>query len=39
MDYATQSFVFEHIIPISRNGKTIGDNLAFACGGCNGHKD
>jgi len=38
MDYATQSFVFEHIIPISRNGKTIGDNLAFACGGCNGHK-
>jgi hypothetical protein len=38
MSYATQSFVFEHIIPVSRDGKTALDNRALACGGCNGHK-
>ena len=38
MDYAAQPFVFEHIIPISRDGKTSLDNLALSCGGCNGHK-
>lgn len=38
MSYATQSFVCEHIIPISRDGETTLENLALACGGCNGHK-
>jgi hypothetical protein len=38
MSYATQSFVFEHITPISRGGETMLDNLTLACGGCNGHK-
>lgn len=38
MNYATQSFVFEHIVPVSRGGLTALDNMALACGGCNGHK-
>jgi HNH endonuclease len=38
MDYSTQSFEFEHIIPISKGGKTTLENLALACGGCNGFK-
>lgn len=38
MSYATQPFVFEHIVPISRGGETELGNLALACGGCNGHK-
>lgn len=38
MEYAVQPFVFEHIIPVARGGDTSVDNLAFACGGCNGHK-
>ncbi len=38
MDYAAQPFVFEHIIPVSRDGQTSLDNLALSCGGCNGHK-
>lgn len=38
MNYATQPFVFEHIIPLSRDGQTTVENLALACGGCNGHK-
>ncbi|NKQ37458.1 MAG: HNH endonuclease [Chloroflexi bacterium] len=38
MNYATQPFVFEHIIPRSRGGVSALENLALACGGCNGHK-
>lgn len=33
--YGVQSFECEHIIPISKEGTTELDNLAFACGGCN----
>ena len=36
--YAIQPFVTEHIIPIARGGKSILDNLASACGGCNAFK-
>ena len=36
--FATQSFAIEHILPTSRGGKTVMDNLALACPGCNGHK-
>lgn len=38
VDFATQSFSVEHIIPASRGGETVLDNLALACPGCNGHK-
>ena len=38
MDYTAQPFVMEHIIPISEGGETALENLALACGGCNGHK-
>jgi HNH endonuclease len=31
-------FVIEHIIPISRGGATISENLALACQGCNNYK-
>lgn len=36
--YSPQPFVREHIIPISLGGSDDLDNLAYACGGCNGHK-
>jgi hypothetical protein len=38
MNYAAQPYVFEPIKPISLGGKTTLENLALACGGCNGHK-
>ncbi len=36
--FATQSFSVEHVIPFSRGGRTVWQNLALACPGCNGHK-
>jgi hypothetical protein len=36
--YATQAFDVDHIIPISRDGSSVADNLAYACSGCNRHK-
>jgi HNH endonuclease len=38
MDYSSQPFVCEHITPIAKGGETSLDNLALACGGCNGYK-
>ena len=38
MDYTSQPFAIEHITPLAEGGKTTLDNLALACGGCNGHK-
>jgi hypothetical protein len=38
MDHTAQSFVIDHILPISEGGETSLSNLALACGGCNGHK-
>lgn len=38
IDHTPQSFVCEHIVPIAIGGETALDNLALACGGCNGHK-
>lgn len=38
MDYSAQPFVIDHIVPIAEGGTTAMENLAFACGGCNGHK-
>ncbi|MEA1966844.1 MAG: HNH endonuclease, partial [Thermodesulfobacteriota bacterium] len=36
--FAMQSFSVEHIIPRSKGGKTVKNNLAYACQGCNAHK-
>lgn len=38
MDYSSQPFEIEHIIPIAEAGETSLANLALACGSCNGHK-
>ena len=38
MDASTQRLELEHIIPISKDGLTILDNLALSCRGCNGSK-
>lgn len=37
-DYATEIFVTEHILPLSKGGTDDLDNLALSCTGCNGHK-
>ncbi|HMV47513.1 MAG TPA: HNH endonuclease [Blastocatellia bacterium] len=37
-DHTTESFAIEHILPLSRNGNSELNNLAFSCSGCNGHK-
>jgi hypothetical protein len=38
MDYSSQSFACEHIIPVAKGGETSLENLALACGGCNSYK-
>lgn len=35
LDFSHDPFEVEHIIPISKKGKTILSNLALACRGCN----
>ena len=37
-EFSVSSFCVEHIMPRSAGGSTKLENLAFACGGCNGHK-
>ena len=36
--YAIDSLVIDHIQPVSRNGKTISENLALSCQTCNNYK-
>jgi hypothetical protein len=36
--YSPDAFSVEHVIPLSKEGKTELDNLAFSCQGCNNHK-
>lgn len=36
--FALESMEIEHVIPVSRGGETIAENLALACHGCNNHK-
>jgi hypothetical protein len=36
--YSNSTFEVEHILPISKSGETILENLAFACSGCNKFK-
>jgi hypothetical protein len=38
MDYSSQPFACEHVIPVAKGGQTSLDNLALACGGCNSYK-
>jgi hypothetical protein len=38
VDFATQSFSVEHIIPVVWGGTNVLENLALACQGCNSHK-
>jgi HNH endonuclease len=38
IDYSSQSFACEHIIPVAKGGETSLENLALACGGCNSYK-
>jgi HNH endonuclease len=38
MAFSLQPYVGEHIVPTIKNGTDDLDNLASACGGCNGHK-
>ena len=36
--YAPDPFCIEHIIPLSKGGSGMEDNLAFSCSGCNNYK-
>ena len=36
--FSPNTFNFEHIIPLIKNGLTISSNLAYSCGGCNAYK-
>lgn len=36
--FSPDSFQMDHIIPGSLGGSSELDNLAYSCGGCNGHK-
>jgi hypothetical protein len=38
MEFATQRFQIDHILPVSKGGLSNSDNLALACNGCNNHK-
>ncbi len=35
--FSTQPFEVDHIVPLSKNGLTVPENLAFSCG-CNSYK-
>lgn len=37
-DFCPESFAIEHIVPQSKGGATVEDNLALSCQGCNNHK-
>jgi hypothetical protein len=37
-DYSSTTFPIDHVIPRAKGGATVFDNLALACGGCNGAK-
>jgi len=36
--YSPQPFSIEHILPLSKGGETVLENLALSCQGCNNHK-
>ena len=37
-DFSAESFAVEHIFPRTLGGKTVAENLAYSCLGCNSHK-
>ena len=37
-DFSAESFAVEHILPRISGGKTVKENLAYSCLGCNSHK-
>lgn len=37
-DFSNAPFAIEHIQPVAQGGRTVLENLAYACLGCNGHK-
>ncbi len=37
-NYSNSTFEVEHIFPVSKGGKTILENLAYSCSGCNKYK-
>ncbi len=37
-NFSSESFATEHIHPRKASGKTVAENLAYACLGCNSHK-
>jgi len=37
-DFSAESFAVEHIFPRFLDGKTVAENLAYSCLGCNSHK-
>lgn len=36
--FSADTFSIEHILPLSKNGQSVLDNLAFSCQCCNNHK-
>ncbi len=36
--YSMSPFAIDHVLPISRGGQTVQENLALVCQGCNGAK-
>lgn len=36
--FSSSPFHFDHIIPVSKNGQSVFDNIARSCAGCNGLK-
>lgn len=36
--FSPDPFSIEHIVPQSKGGSDLAENLAFSCQGCNGHK-
>lgn len=36
--FSPDPFSIEHIVPRSKGGSDLEENLAFSCQGCNGHK-
>ena len=36
--FSPSSFHFDHILPVSKDGQSIFDNIARSCAGCNGLK-
>jgi hypothetical protein len=38
MRFSLDAMEIDHILPVSRGGMTVAENLAFACHGCNQYK-